>query len=76
MGGAREGLTHAQRARMYKEYASAIHATPHPQADPVIERLDPRRFFRHRLYRDATTFTGNYHVKVKREAGYGLWEIA
>jgi len=32
-------------------------------ADPVVERLDPRRFFRHRLYRDATTYSGGQHIK-------------
>mmetsp|Transcript_35810 Transcript_35810/g.89107 ORF Transcript_35810/g.89107 Transcript_35810/m.89107 type:complete len:154 (-) Transcript_35810:402-863(-) len=32
-------------------------------ADPVVERLDPRRFIRHRLYRDTTTYTGGKHIK-------------
>ena len=32
-------------------------------ADVVIDKLDPRRLFRHRLYRDATTFTGGEHKK-------------
>lgn len=32
-------------------------------ADTVIDKLDPRRLFRHRLYRDATTYTGGEHRK-------------
>merc|ERR1711908_48875 len=32
-------------------------------ADQVIDKLDPRRLFRHRLYRDATTYTGGAHRK-------------
>jgi len=32
-------------------------------ADQVVDMLDPRRLFRHRLYRDATTYTGGLHRK-------------
>ena len=32
-------------------------------ADTVIDRLDPRKCFRHRLYRDATTYSGGLHRK-------------
>jgi len=32
-------------------------------ADVAINRLDPRRRFGHRLYRDATTYTGGEHIK-------------
>jgi len=32
-------------------------------ADTVINRLDARRRFQHRLYRDATTYTGGEHRK-------------
>jgi len=32
-------------------------------AEPAIDRLDPRRCFRHRLYRDATTYSGGMHRK-------------
>lgn len=32
-------------------------------ADTVIDKLDPRRLFRHRLYRDATTYTKGEHRK-------------
>jgi import inner membrane translocase subunit TIM50 len=32
-------------------------------AETVVEKLDRRRVFRHKLYRDATTYTGGLHVK-------------
>lgn len=32
-------------------------------AEQAIDRLDPRRCFRHRLYRDATTYSGGMHRK-------------
>jgi len=32
-------------------------------AEPVVDRLDPHRLFRHRLYRDATTYTQGDHKK-------------
>jgi hypothetical protein len=32
-------------------------------AEPVIDKLDPRRLIRHRLYRDATTYQGGLHRK-------------
>jgi len=32
-------------------------------AETAIDKLDPRRLFRHRLYRDATTYTGGLHRK-------------
>ena len=32
-------------------------------AETAIDRLDPRRCFRHRLYRDATTYAGGMHRK-------------
>lgn len=32
-------------------------------AEPVIDRLDPRRCLRHRLYRDATTYSAGLHRK-------------
>jgi import inner membrane translocase subunit TIM50 len=31
--------------------------------DPVVDRLDPRRLIRHRLYRDTTTFSKGFHRK-------------
>jgi len=31
--------------------------------DPVVDKLDPRRLIRHRLYRDTTTFDGGVHRK-------------
>jgi len=32
-------------------------------ADPVVDKLDPRRMIRHRLYRDTTTFSKGFHRK-------------
>lgn len=32
-------------------------------AETAIDRLDPRRCFRHRLYRDSTTYSGGLHRK-------------
>ena len=32
-------------------------------ADPVVDRFDPRRRIRHRLYRDTTTYSGGHHRK-------------
>lgn len=32
-------------------------------AEPVVDRLDPRRLIRHRLFRDTTTFSGGFHRK-------------
>ena len=32
-------------------------------AETVIDALDPRRLLRHRLYRDATTYTNGLHIK-------------
>ena len=31
--------------------------------DPVVDKLDPRRLIRHRLYRDTTTFAQGFHRK-------------
>lgn len=31
--------------------------------DPVVDKLDPRRLIRHRLYRDTTTFSDGVHRK-------------
>ena len=32
-------------------------------AEPVLDKLDPHRLIRHRLYRDTTTFSGGHHRK-------------
>uniref|UniRef100_A0A7S0L5B2 Mitochondrial import inner membrane translocase subunit TIM50 n=1 Tax=Coccolithus braarudii TaxID=221442 RepID=A0A7S0L5B2_9EUKA len=32
-------------------------------ADPIVDRFDPRRRIRHRLYRDTTTFSNGHHRK-------------
>ena len=32
-------------------------------ADPIVDRIDPKRRIRHRLYRDTTTFSKGHHLK-------------
>lgn len=32
-------------------------------ADPIVDKFDPRRRIRHRLYRDTTTYRDGYHFK-------------
>jgi|EP00900_Chrysochromulina_parva_P021709 Dullard-like phosphatase family protein len=44
-------------------------------ADPVVDRLDPQRLFRHRLYRDATTYMQGEHKKDLRALNRDLDKV-
>lgn len=58
-----ESMNTVCQSAAYQLHHAALYPQSDSQADPVVERLDPRRFFRHRLYRDATTYTGGKHIK-------------
>jgi len=50
-------------AQLMPHYELVLWTDSLSTADQVVDRLDPRRCFRHRLYRDATTYSGGMHRK-------------